>query len=234
MAARDSTPDPVPDGVLARVPLLSTLPPRSLAELTAASRLVTFAKSDVLFVEGDPPDRMFAVLSGRIRIYRNSAAGAELVLSNAGPGESIGELSVIDRLPRSASASALERSRVLVVPAERLREVLSRDPVAMLAVATQLAVTVRRLTGTTSDFIFLDLPHRLVKYLLSLVDARGGAREGNRATVQLPASQSGIAAQLGVTRQSINQALGVLAQEGLIAVDGKSVALLDLARLEAY
>lgn len=226
--------DLVPDGVLARVPLLSALPPRSLAELTAASRLVTFAKGEILFVEGDPPDRMFAVLSGRIRIYRNSAAGAELVLSTAGPGESIGELSVIDRLPRSASAAAVERSRVLVVPAQRLREVLSRDPVAVLAMATQLAVTVRRLTGTTSDFIFLDLPHRLVKYLLSLVDARGGEREDDGATVVLPASQSGIAAQLGVTRQSINQALGVLSQEGLIVVDGRAVRLLDLRALEGY
>ncbi|HEX4443237.1 MAG TPA: Crp/Fnr family transcriptional regulator [Galbitalea sp.] len=226
--------DSVPDGVLARVPLLSSLPQSALSELAVASSLAIFAKGEVLFVEGDVSSRMFVVLSGRIRIFRNSARGAELVLSNAGPGESIGELSVIDRLPRSASAAALERSRVLVVQADRLREVLSRHPAAMLAMATQLAVTVRRLTGTTSDFIFLDLPHRLVKYLLSLVETRGGAPERNGATVVLPASQSGIAAQLGVTRQSLNQALGVLAQEGLIVVDGRAVRLLNLESLEGY
>jgi CRP-like cAMP-binding protein len=174
---------------------------------------------------------MFVVLSGRVRIFRNSEAGAELVLSHTGPGESIGELSVIDELPRSASAQALERSRVISVPADRMREVLSASPDAMLAVARHLAVTVRRLTGTTSDFIFLDLPHRLAKYILGLTDGR---TEGYGATVVLQASQSGIAAQLGVTRQSLNQALGTLAQANLIAVDGRTVKVLDLNALERY
>ena len=215
------------EAILRRVPILGAVPDDALAQLASASHLTTVAKGEILFVEGEPSTRMFVVLSGRVRIFRNSEAGAELVLSHAGPGESIGELSVIDELPRSASAQALERSRVISVPADRMREVLSASPSAMLAVARHLAVTVRRLTGTTSDFIFLDLPHRLAKYILGLTEEYG-------ATVVLPASQSGIAAQLGVTRQSLNQALGTLAQADLIAVDGRAVKVLDLAALERY
>jgi len=221
------TSDATREAVLRRVPLLAGIGDAALAQLAAASHLTTVDKGEILFVEGEPSTRMFVVLSGRVRIFRNSAAGAELVLSHAGPGESIGELSVIDELPRSASAQALERCRVISVPADRMREVLSQSPDAMLAVARHLAVTVRRLTGTTSDFIFLDLPHRLAKYLLALPMADG-------ATVVLPASQSGIAAQLGVTRQSLNQALGALAQAGLITVDGRTVKVLDLAALETF
>jgi CRP-like cAMP-binding protein len=218
------------EAVLRRVALLASVGDAAIAQLAAASHLVTVDKGEILFVEGEPSDRMWVVLSGRVRIFRNSESGAELVLSHATPGESIGELSVIDELPRSASAQALERCRVISVPADRMREVLSASPGAMLAVARHLAVTVRRLTGTTSDFIFLDLPHRLAKYLLDLV----GEPEGNGATVVLPASQSGIAAQLGVTRQSLNQALGALAQSGLIAVDGRTVRVPDRAALEEF
>lgn len=218
------------EAVLRRVPLLSALDEAALAELARASHISTVERGEILFVEGEPSTRMFVVLSGRLRIFRNSAEGAELVLSHAGPGESIGELSVIDELPRSASAQALERSRVISVPADRMRDVLSRSPEAVLAVAKHLAVTVRRLTGTTSDFIFLDLPHRLAKYLLALVtDA-----DDNGATVVLPASQAGVAAQLGVTRQSLNQALGSLAQDGLIVVDGRAVRVLDPRALESF
>lgn len=213
--------------VLRRVPILGAVPDVALVQLAAASHLTTVDKGEILFVEGEPSTRMFVVLSGRVRIFRNSEAGAELVLAHTGPGESIGELSIIDELPRSASAQAMERSRVISVPADRMREVLSTSPAAMLAVARHLAVTVRRLTGTTSDFIFLDLPHRLAKYILGLT-------EGYGATVVLPASQSGIAAQLGVTRQSLNQALGTLAQAGLISVDGRTVKALDLEALERF
>jgi CRP-like cAMP-binding protein len=230
--------DATREAVLRRVPLLSALDATALVELAAASHISTVEKGEILFVEGDPSTRMFVVLSGRVRIFRNSAEGGELVLAHAGPGESIGELSVIDELPRSASAQALERCRVISVPADRMRDVLSASPAAMLAVARHLAVTVRRLTGTTSDFIFLDLPHRLAKYLLSLVVAQlADAAEGPRgygATVVLPASQAGIAAQLGVTRQSLNQALGSLAQDGLIVVDGRAVRVLDVRALENF
>lgn len=221
------TTDATREAVLRRVPLLAGIGDTALAQLAAASHVTTVDRGEILFVEGEPSTRMFVVLSGRVRIFRNSEAGAELVLSHAGPGESIGELSVIDELPRSASAQAVERCRVISVPADQMREALSQSPGAMLAVARHLAVTVRRLTGTTSDFIFLDLPHRLAKYLLALP-------MGDGATVVLPASQSGIAAQLGVTRQSLNQALGALAQAGLIAVDGRAVRVLDLAALENF
>ena len=221
------TTDATREAVLRRVPLLAGIGDTALAQLAAVSHVTTVDRGEILFVEGEPSTRMFVVLSGRVRIFRNSEAGAELVLSHAGPGESIGELSVIDELPRSASAQAVERCRVISVPADHMREALSQSPGAMLAVARHLAVTVRRLTGTTSDFIFLDLPHRLAKYLLALP-------MGDGATVVLPASQSGIAAQLGVTRQSLNQALGALAQAGLIAVDGRAVRVLDLAALENF
>lgn len=218
------------EATLGRVPLLVGLDAPALRSLAAASHIATVDKGEILFLEGEPSVRMFVVLSGRLRIYRNSVGGAELVLANLGAGESIGELSVIDQLPRSANAQALERSRVISVPAENLRAELRRAPAAAMAVASQLAGTVRRLTGTTSDFVFLDLPHRLAKYLLSLApqDAR------DDATVVLPASQSGVAAQLGVTRQSLNQALGHLGEKSLIVVDGRAVRLLDLTALENF
>jgi len=216
--------------VLRRVPLLRALDDDLVGELASGAHISTYERGAALFFENEPSTRMFVVLSGRVRIFRNSTDGGELVLAHAGPGESIGELSVIDELPRSASAQALERSRIISVPADRMRDVLSSSPAAVLEIARHLAVTVRRLTGTTSDFIFLDLPHRLAKYLLSLVVMR----EGDGATVVLPASQAGIASQLGVTRQSLNQALGSLAQDGLIVVDGRAVRVLDLAALEAF
>lgn len=215
--------------ILRRVPLLRAVDDGRLDELARSAHVSTVLRGESLFLEGEEPARMFVVLSGRVQVFRTSEEGGEIVLAHIGPGQTIGELSVIDRLPRSASARALERSRVISVPADRLRGVLTDSPGVAMDVAEQLAVMVRRLTGTASDFVFLDLPHRLAKHLLGLLAEQGGG-----ATVVLPTSQSGVAAQLGVTRQSLNQALRTLSEEDLIAVDGRTVRVLDAGALERF
>jgi CRP/FNR family transcriptional regulator, cyclic AMP receptor protein len=213
--------------ILRRLPLLRGISDEAVAQLAASAHVVTAPRGQVLFVEGDPSDRLYVVLSGRIRIFRTGADGAELVLSYLTAGESIGELSVIDELPRSASASVVERARLITVPAGRMRDLLVGHPEAMLAVAKDLARTVRRLTGATADLVFLDLRQRVAKLLLDLQAA------GSSDTVVLPASQGGVAAQLGVTRQSVNQTLRSLASQGLVAVDGRVVRVIAPDQLRA-
>jgi CRP/FNR family transcriptional regulator, cyclic AMP receptor protein len=218
--------------ILRRLAVLRGVSDESVAQLAAAAHVATVARGQVLFVEGDPSDRMFVVLAGRVRIFRTGADGAELVLSYAGVGESIGELSVIDELPRSASASVVERARLITLPAGRMRETLLRHPDALLSVATELARTVRRLTGATADFVFLDLRQRLAKLLLDLQSTSTNSA-GLGDAVLLPASQGGVAAQLGVTRQSLNQALRSMAADGLVSVDGRVVRVIDADHLRA-
>jgi CRP/FNR family transcriptional regulator, cyclic AMP receptor protein len=207
--------------ILRRLPILRGISDESVAQLATSAHVASVPRGQVLFVEGEPSDRLFIVLAGRVRIFRTGADGAELVLSYSTVGQSIGELSVIDELPRSASAAVMERARLISVPTGRMREALVRHPEAMLAVATELARTVRRLTGAAADFVFLDLRQRLAKLLIDLLAV------GETDAVELPASQGGVAAQLGVTRQSLNQALRSLAGEGLIVVDGRTVRVID-------
>jgi CRP-like cAMP-binding protein len=97
-------------------------------------------------------------------------------------------------------------------------------------VATLLADRVRRLTDTTADLVLLDLPRRLGKLLLDEADEQGGVLTTTFAT-----SQSGVAAMLGVTRQSLNRSLAALARRGWVRpVDGTRVELLDPDALRRY
>jgi len=96
--------------------------------------------------------------------------------------------------------------------------------------ALELVAVVRKLTGTAADLVFLDLGRRLAKLLLA--EATVGA-DGTRVC-ELPMSQSGIAAQLGVTRQSLNRALGGLVRRGWLAVEGSRVVLVEPSALEQF
>jgi len=141
-------------------------------------------------------------------------------------GDALGEVSVLDEHPRSASAEALEPTVLLAVPADALRELLHRCPTLLLDWAQDLANTVRRLTGSTADLVFLDLPRRLAKYLVENAD--------DRSEVHLGLSQGDIAARLGVTRQSLNRALGGLSRRGWVTTSATVIVLRDAAALTRF
>ena len=107
---------------------------------------------------------------------------------------------------------------------------LESDPRAALATACELAAQVRRLTGTIGDLLFLDLPRRLAKLLLP----RSTTRADGSTVSDLGASQSTVAAQLGVSRQSVNKALSGFARRAWIEFDGKVVVVRDPAALQRY
>jgi CRP/FNR family transcriptional regulator, cyclic AMP receptor protein len=158
-----------------------------------------------------------------------SPHGDELTLSVLVPGDTMGELSIIDGAARSAGAEAVEATELLTLPAADVRAAFEADPALLLAVAGELAAIVRRLTGGTADLVFLDLPRRLAK--LVVAEARQ-TRTGIRVEVGM--SQSGLAARLGVTRQSLNRALSGLIRRGWISSDEGGYVVHDLPALRRF
>lgn len=215
---------------LARVRLFAALDEDALERLAGAAFPRRLAANQILFVGGEPSEHLFVVRNGMLRVQTTSIHGEQLVLSTLGAGEVIGELSLLDRQPRSADVVAAEPSELIAVPADVARSVLESDPKAVLAAACELAAQVRRLTGTMGDLVFLDLPRRVAKLLLS----RARTRPDGRTVSDLGASQSVVAAQLGVSRQSVNKALGGLARHAWIEVDGRNVVLRDPTALQRY
>lgn len=196
---------------------------QSLAAVAFPRRL---SKGQVLFTEGERSEHLFVVTSGRLKVLVSSARGDELVLSVLGSGDALGELSVLDGADRSASAVALDDVALWCVPAEGVRALLNRSPAVALAVAEELAGQVRRLTGAAADLVFLDLPRRLAKLLVS---DHGGHGPGVSSL-----AQAEVAAQLGVTRQSLNRALQRLQDRGWVQVHRAAVEVLDRAALERF
>lgn len=208
---------------LRALPLFAGAVDAELEALAASAFLRRFPRGQVLFVQGEPSEHLYVLERGRVKVLVSSPRGDELVLSVLGPGDCLGELSVLDGAARSAGAVALEDVALWVVPAEAVRGLLRRSPAVTLAVAEELAHRVRRLTGAAADLVFLDLPRRLAKLLSS--------REG-AAVADL--SQSELAAQLGVTRQSLNRALQRLQDRGWVSVTPAGVRVLDRPALLSF
>ena len=214
-------------GALRQTNLLRSVTAQDLETVAAASRLRNVRRGQVLFTAGDPSDTVILVISGLVKVVVRSADGAELTLTVVQPGGTIGELSVADGGPRSADAEALDDCRLLFVPNDLIAELSSRVPSVTQALMTSIAVTLRRLTEAASDLVFLDLPRRVAKVLLS--QPRGGD-----GVIELKMSQEELAHQVGGSRQSVNLALRGFERRGWIEVHDRAVTLRQAEALARF
>ncbi len=109
---------------LARVPFFDGLTREALAMFASVTAEESHATGTKLFQYGDPGDKLFIILEGKVRISREVAGMGEEALAVLGPGEVFGEMSLLDESPRSADARVHERCRMLVITKEAFDELL--------------------------------------------------------------------------------------------------------------
>ena len=156
MSVQDATVDHLYQG-LASARLLADLPEADLRTLTAAAEERRYIAGDVVFREGEPSDGLYFVLTGALRIVTHLRSG-ETVLANVPIGECVGEMGVIDRLPRSATASAATFAILAFVPGEAFLALLERSPKITMRLVKMLSERLRR----TNAFV-AELPGRLTR-----------------------------------------------------------------------
>jgi CRP/FNR family cyclic AMP-dependent transcriptional regulator len=189
-----------------------------LGALAAHGSTRSFRANAVLIHEGDAGDALYIVLAGRLRAYASAEDGREVVLSEIGPGEYVGELSM-DGRPRSASVRTLEASTCCVVQGGELRGFLAAHPDFALHLSQKLIRMVRRLTEQVKSLALQDVYGRMVRVLMELSDPRGDER-----VVREKLTQQDIADRVGSSREMVNRVLKDLTTGGYVSVrDGRHV-----------
>ncbi|MCC6388541.1 MAG: Crp/Fnr family transcriptional regulator [Dehalococcoidia bacterium] len=224
-----------PEEVVRDLPLLARLPRDDRQALATRARLRSYPPGTTIFREGEPGDSMHVIVEGRVSVSVSNGAGGEATIASVGPGDCVGELSLLDGRPRSAAAIAATATKTMVVTRESFVDWLAERPPAALALLETLSLRLRRTNEAMSDLIFLDLPHRLAKQIVALADLQQRLREGQGANgVRIAVTQGELAAMLGVSRESVNKQLNVFQRDGLIALARGAVILTDEAALRHY
>ena len=201
-----SAADPLPAA------LLDAIAPRGSAR--------TFAANAILINEGDTTDSLYIVLSGRVKVYASSDDGREVVLTEYGPGEYFGELS-IDGARRSASIKALEPCSCRVVQGSELRQFLAEHPDFAMHLTHKLIRMVRRLTEQVRSLALQDVYGRMVRVLTELSEPVGDQR-----VVRQKLTQQDIADRIGSSREMVNRVMKALTAGGYVAQRDGRLAIL--------
>jgi CRP/FNR family transcriptional regulator, cyclic AMP receptor protein len=220
--------------MLARTRLFGDLDDGTRFELAGRAVERSFQKGEFICHEGDIGDSLFVVMEGLVKVFVTSTLGDEMVLVTLLPPEVFGELSLVDGGPRSASAEAMEPTRLLVLSRPTFLVMLKEHPGLAEALLKSLGDLVRRLTEQASDLVFLDLYGRVAKLLVGLAEERGAKTEDG-VVLDLPLTQTDLAGMVGGSRQSVNQILRAFDRRGYVELRGRTVVIKqpDLLRRRA-
>jgi len=216
---------------LARVPAFSGLEQRDLEQLAQATHTTKLQPKEELFHKGDEGSRLYVIVSGRCRVVTTSMDGSDAQFTIMNPGEVIGEVTLFGGGERSATVTAVDECELLSLDRRDFFPVLRANPDVAIQLLEVLAQRLRRVSEQMEDTLFLGLPARLAKKLLSLSRAYGAPHaQGLRLDLKL--SQEEWGDLVGTTRESINKQLRKWTDDGLISVDHGYIIIHDRHELE--
>ncbi len=197
------------------------------SELETISRILyvhSYQRGQLIFQEGENGDALFVVLKGRVKVCLYDEEGREYVLDIIGKDGFFGELALIDDLPRSANAIAMETSDLLVVRRSDFVKLLMENPSISVNILRVLAGRLRVADERIKWLAFLNVEGRILKYLLE-VGARLGIKMKDYVIIERGPSQIEIANSCGCSRETVSRMVASLVKKGVISVRRRQYTL---------
>ena len=210
-------------------PLFRDLPPGVIEHLGSYMKTRRVARGTSIFAKGDPGTGLMGVLAGAVKVSVASADGKDIVLNVFREGDIFGEIALLDGRPRTADATAMSDTELIVIERRDFVPFLSSQPDVMLKFIEILCSRLRRTSEQVQDITFLNLPTRLAKTLLQLTGGVQGSAAPSKATI----TQREISQMIGMSRESTNKQLRAWAKRGWIRLERGGVGVIAPDKLTA-
>ena len=202
--------------------LLSDLPGRLSTELFASAKLVRLAAGKALFLAGDPEtDDCYRIEDGLLKVTMVSPSGDERILAFVGQGEIVGELSIIDGLPRSASVVAVRDATLSCLNRTAFETFAKKHPELYKLLIVLLAKRLRETDTVVAAGSFLSLKGRVARTMLQLAEHFGQEVGSGRIVINQKISQNDLAAITGIARENVTRILNDWQREKLVTSPGR-------------
>ena len=213
--------------------LLSDLPGRLSTELFASAKPVRLAAGNTLFLAGDSDDDCYRIEDGLLKVTMVSHSGDERILAFVGRGDIVGELSIIDGLPRSASVVAVRDATLSCLSRTAFETYAKKHPELYKSLVGLLAKRLRGTDTVVAAGSFLSLKGRVARTMLELAEHFGQEEVGSgRIVIRQKISQDDLAAMAGVARENLNKILNDWQRRKLVTRQSGYYCLENKAQLE--
>lgn len=219
--------------VLRKVPLFSGLDKEDLNALASIVSRKEYAKRDTLFSQGDPGDEFMILTEGSVKVELMNSEGKELTLTILTPFQFLGELALLDDVPRSATVVSMEQSVLLSINKRDFARVLESYPKMSIPMLRQLSRRVRVLTDDVASMAFLDSYSRVTRKILNLAEEMGKETEDGHIFIDRPLTHQQLANLVGTTRETVTKILNEMKDNSLLDIRRHRITILDREELRA-
>ena len=188
-----------------------------------------FSKNALVILAEDEGDAFFLIKKGRMKVSVTGNDGREIILSQLGPGEYFGELSLLDGKPRSADVTTLDPSELLVLRRQDFLTVIQKHSAIPVHLMITLASRLRKSDRQIVGLALLGISERICSVLLSIAEEEGVETDEGIVIKKRPTHQV-IAAMSGTARETITRVMRRLSDEGYIRASGRELLILKQAR----
>jgi CRP/FNR family cyclic AMP-dependent transcriptional regulator len=207
---------------LKAVPFFTSLNDRELDVVRAVAAEKSYQKNAVVLTEGEMGDSLYMIQSGKVKVFIGDEDGREIILKILSAGDFFGEMSMIDKQPRSASVTTIEASTFLVLTHAMFEKCVEQAPKIGNMVMRMLAQRVREADRKIGTLALMDVYGRVASTLLELsVYSDGKLMVGEKL------SQQDLANMVGASREMVNRILKDLSDRGFISIESKSITIIN-------
>lgn len=190
-----------------------------IEQLAEDMHLYQFGTGDPVLWEEEPCQGLYIIKEGRVKLFRCSETGREMIVKIMGPGDTFNEVPVLDGLGNPVNVTAIETCLIWVVRAETIRTLTEMHPEASQKIILNLAGNLRMLIDLTAELSFNTVTSRLVNFLVNQPDS---IRYGDQS---LMITQDELASRIGTVREVVSRSLKELEDSGAIQVSRGKVLI---------
>lgn len=210
----------VPDSAtLAEVPLFAGLSEDDLSQLVGLLHRKTLPAGTLVVSSEEPGEVVYIILEGCLKVYAEREDGTQVVIAILGPGQTLGEMSMIDNVGRSASATTLEEAVLLWIDRATFRQCLQNMPEIANNLLQIFSTRLRLANEQMMALAALEVEGRVARQILALARAYGKAQEDGTILIPVRLTQGDLASMVGASRERVNQVIVAYKDRNYLSVD---------------
>lgn len=191
-----------------------------------------YAKDAYIFFEGDPPEAIYVVWIGQVKLVHHSEEGRDIVTEVLGAGRMFGEMAIFDGTPYSATAQAMEPTALVSIARNDYLNLLQRFPPVAIAVVGELTRRLRSALVLARSLAVEKVTQRIARLLLKLASANGRAVDDG-LVIEMPLTRQDIADMTGTTVETAIRVLSRFRRMGWVTTRRGRVVVTDPDALAA-
>jgi len=217
--------------LLGRCPLFAGLREDELKKIRSIALPRKIGKKGILFSEGEPAKGFYAILSGKVKLYKVSPEGKEQILHVVSPPDAFAEAALFLEGTYPAFAEALSDSQLLFFPKRDFIQLIERNPQLSINMIVSLSHYLRKFSLLIEELSLKEVSSRIAKYVIDL--SLKASKEGNvPVEVELDLSKTQLALKLGTISETLSRTLAKMKAKGIIDVKKSRILILNRDALE--